>query len=128
MNKIKSLLLIFAVAAPLLLAPAAQAWSPFGTVDCTGQAAKSAVCQDRSATKDPVTGANGLLAKITNLIAILAGVASVIIIILAGLRFVQSGGNSEDVVGARRALIYAVVGLIVILLARALVLLILSRL
>jgi hypothetical protein len=130
MNKLKMLLVTLGMLAPMMFAPAASAagtWNPFGRVDCSS-ARESAICQERGTVKDPVTGPNGLLAKITNLIAILAGVAAVIIIILAGLRFVQSGGSSEDVAGARRALIYATVGLVVIVLARALIFLVLSKL
>ena len=66
--------------------------------------------------------------KVVNLVAVIAGAAAVIIIILAGLRYIQSGGNSEDVTGARRAIIYAVVGLIFIVLARSLIALVLKGL
>jgi hypothetical protein len=41
---------------------------------------------------------------------------------------VTSGGSTEDIAGARRALIYAVVGLIVIALARVIIGLILGML
>lgn len=104
----------------------ALAWSPFGGVDCGGNRTNSAVCSDAKGKDDPISGANGLILKITNIVAVIAGVAAVVIIILAGLRFIQSGGSSEDIAGARRSIIYASVGLVVIVLARALIGLILS--
>lgn len=111
------------------LVPTAQAaaWNPFGDIDCSGKAAQSAVCQDKNKTEDPVTGRNGLIMKIVNIIAYATGVIAIIIIILAGLRFVTAGGGTEDVSAARRTLIYSVVGLIVIVLARTIVAFVLSK-
>jgi hypothetical protein len=89
--------------------------------DCSGAAASSAVCEGQNNTTNPLTGTNGLLLKVANIVAVIAGAAAVIIIILAGLRYVQSSGNTEDIAGARRTIVYAIVGLVVIVLARVLV-------
>lgn len=114
------------VAAP---APASAAWNPFGGGICEGKAKSSAVCQDADANADdPLTGGNGIIMKIVNLIAVIAGMAAVILIVLAGLRMVTSGGGSEDIAGARRTIIYALVGLVVIIFARTLVAFVLSKL
>jgi hypothetical protein len=128
MKRLKAVLVsLCLLAAPVLITAPALAWSPFQSVDCKGAAASSAVCQDKSKKGNPLTGANGLFIKIANVIAIVAGVAAVIIIILAGLQMVTSGGSSEDIVNARRTLIYAVVGLIVIALARTIIGYVLGR-
>ena len=108
----------FLVAAP---AGVGQAYSIIPRSDCTGAAATSAVCEGRHNTTNPLTGSNGLFLKIANIIALLAGAAAVIIILLAGLRLVQSGGSAEDITGARRSIIYAAVGLVVIVIARLLI-------
>lgn len=114
---------------------AAAAWNPFGGVDCNAQGSgNSAVCKDSQAqassgnNNDPLTGSDGLIIKIANVVAAVAGIAAVIIIILAGMRMVTSGGSSEDITGGRRTIIYALVGLVVIVLARAIVGLILGML
>jgi hypothetical protein len=127
---IKRLLLSLTLLMGLSLAASGSAvaasWNPFDDA-CQSGGDKSAVCQDSqkqasdSANGDPITGPNGLIIKIANVIAFVAGAAAVIIIILAGLRMVTSGGSSEDVAGARRALIYAAVGLAVISLSRIIV-------
>jgi hypothetical protein len=114
--------------APVMMAGNALAWSPFQGVDCSGAAAKSAVCTDKQSKSNPLTGKDGLLLKITNIIAVIAGIAAVIIIILSGLRMVTSGGSSEDVAGARRSIIYALIGLVVIVVARTLIGYVLGRL
>ena len=117
-------LLVLALSVPLLITGnAAAAWNPFdnGKIDCASatHTANSAICKDSQNPGDnPLTGTNGIILNIANLIAIIAGVAAVIIIILGGLRLIQSGGNPENVAGARRAIIYALVGIIVIVLAR----------
>lgn len=106
----------------LILTPlsvsAAGVWNPFGGADCTGSSMGSAACEDFNSTRGDVAGSDGLIMKIVNFVSLIAGIAAVVIIILAGLRMVQSGGNAEDTAGARRALIYAAVGLIVIALSR----------
>lgn len=106
---------------------AASKWQPFGGVDCS-QAGSSAVCQDGKNTDNPLTGGSGLLAKIANIIAVVAGMAAVIIIVLGGLRLITSGGRSENVAGARRSIIYAAVGLVIIVISRLIIGIILNAL
>ena len=100
---------------------AADVWRPFGGVDCSDRGKNSSVCKEGGNTEDPISGADGLIMNVANFISVIAGIAAVIIIVLAGLRFVQAGGKSEDIAAARRMLIYALVGLVVIILARTLV-------
>jgi hypothetical protein len=121
-----ALLTLAAVAVP---APA-YAWSPFGDACPSGGAGSgSTVCgTEGSNTDNTIAGSNGLIMKIVNVIALVGGIAAVIIIIIAGLRFVTSGGSSDAVAGARRALIYSVVGLVILVLARTLVAFILGKL
>jgi hypothetical protein len=129
MRRLRHLVATLAIlVAPIVVASPALARSPFAGIDCSGAAAQSAVCEDRNKTKDPLTGNDGLLVKIANIIAIIAGVAAVIIIVLAGLRFITSGGSSEDVAGARRTIIYAAIGLVVIVIGRTLIVFVLSKL
>lgn len=109
----------------------ALAWDPFGAAGCDGSGANSTVCTDAKqqvGKSNPLTGSDGLILKVANIIAVIAGLAAVIIIILAGLRFIQSGGNAEDVAGARRSILYASVGLVVIVVARTILGLILNAL
>jgi hypothetical protein len=120
-----SLVVIFTAALPV------AAWDPFGGAGCDAAGANSTVCTDAKqqvGKSNPLTGSNGLILKVANIVAAIAGVAAVIIIVLAGLRLVQSGGSSEDVAGARRTIIYALVGLVVIVISRTILGLILNAL
>ena len=56
------------------------------------------------------------------------GAAAVIVIILAGLRYVTARGNPQDAAGAKQAIIYAMVGLGVALSAEAIVTFVLTGL
>ncbi len=51
----------------------------------------------------------------------LAGVTAVFFIIFAGIKFLTSGGDPKQVEGARKTLTYAILGLILILLAGAII-------
>lgn len=73
-------------------------------------------------------GPDGTLTKVADLIATVVGVAAVIVIIVGGIRYSLSSGDSQNVNGAKNAIMYAVIGLIVALLAKAVVLFVLSKL
>lgn len=95
---------------------------------CQGAAASSAVCQDSKKPTNNLTGSNGIILKVADLLAIVAGAAAVIMIIINGLKMVTSNGNSEGFASARRGILYALVGLVVIALSRAIVGLVLTKL
>jgi len=64
-------------------------------------------------------GAGGVITTITNMLLFIVGGLSVIMIIIGGLRYVTSGGNSTSVTGAKNTIMYAIVGLVVSFLAFA---------
>lgn len=58
---------------------------------------------------------------ITDVLLFIVGAIAVIMIVVGGLRYVLSGGDSNAVSSAKNTILYAVVGLIVALLAYAIV-------
>jgi hypothetical protein len=64
-------------------------------------------------------GQSGMFEKITNVLLYLIGAISVIMIIVGGLRYVLSGGNSANITAAKNTILYAIVGVIVAILAYA---------
>jgi hypothetical protein len=104
---------------------------PFDEVCKTTSTA--AVCQDAKNTQDnkasnPIYGKGSILARVTTLVALGVGIASVIMIIIGGIKFQISGGDSAGVTSARNTVFYAVIGLIVAAVAQSIVLFILNRL
>jgi Type IV secretion system pilin len=105
--------------------PVAAATNPFKGVECSGAAANSPVCHASNA--DPLTGSNGVIVKATHLVAIAAGFAAVVIIVISGINFITSGGDTSKVAGARNTLINACIGLAIIVLADAIITFIVSK-
>lgn len=66
-------------------------------------------------------GQTGIFRTITNVLLFVLGAVSVIMIIIGGLRYVISGGNSTAVTAAKNTILYAIVGVIVALLAYAII-------
>ncbi len=95
--------------------------------DCSGSGSESAVCKDQT-TKNPLVGPDGILLKAAEFISILAGIAAVIMIIIAGLQFVTSSGDPAKTQSAKNMIIYALIGLVVIALAGSAISFVLSRL
>ncbi len=66
-------------------------------------------------------GNQGIITTIINTMLFIVGLLAVIMIIYAGIRFVTAHGDEKQVTGARQTIIYSVVGLIVAIVAYALV-------
>lgn len=66
-------------------------------------------------------GQTGTFRTITNVLLYLIGAISVIMLIIGGLRYVVSGGDSTAVQNAKNTILYAIVGIIVAILAYAIV-------
>ena len=118
-----SVALMGGIAAPVL------AKDPFGGVSCSGSAASSALCSGKSNSgTNPLTGTNGLIHKVTLIIALLTGTVAVIIIIVGGFMYITSGGDPQKVGNAKNTILYAVVGLIIIVAAQTIITFVLSKL
>ena len=64
---------------------------------------------------------NVRIKEIVNVLLFILGIISVIVIVIGGIRYTTSGGDSSQVTGAKNTVLYAVVGLIVAILAYAIV-------
>ena len=66
-------------------------------------------------------GNTGVFTNITNTALAIVGIVSVIMLIWGGLRYVVSGGDSKKVTDAKNTILYAIIGLIIAVLAYAIV-------
>ncbi len=66
-------------------------------------------------------GQGGIFRTITNVMLFLIGAISVIMLIIGGIRYVVSGGDSSAVTAAKNTILYAIVGVVVAILAYAVV-------
>lgn len=59
------------------------------------------------------TSGTGMLFRIINAILVVFGAAAVLIIAIAGLRYVLSRGNPQEISKAKNTILYALVGLVI---------------
>ncbi len=89
----------------------------------------SATCKSRgTGTENPLTGKDGLLYKISTIVAGVAGVVAVIMILFSGFQMITSSGDAQKAAGAKRNLTGAIIGLIIIALAQTVILFVVGRL
>lgn len=84
----------------------------------------SKTCSD---TKGSESHFQGILADAINVFSIVVGVIAVLMIIFGGFRYITSGGNQENVKTAKNAIIYAIIGLIIVALAQIIVKFVLNQ-
>ncbi|MFZ1410181.1 MAG: pilin [Micropruina sp.] len=116
MNKIK-LFVIAAVATlslGLFVAPAANA-ACSTPKECISSGANSA--SGSGAQTDPAV----LIKTVVNVLLYILGAIAVIMIIIGGIKYTTSNGDSSKVTSAKNTIMYAVVGLVVALFAYGIV-------
>lgn len=95
---------------------------------------KAQVCEGLAAggsnTCDPDKanrGVSSILRTALNLISLAVGIIAVIMIIVGGLKYITSQGDSNSINSAKDTLLYAVAGLVIVLLAQVIVQFVLGR-
>lgn len=63
----------------------------------------------------------GIFTKIVNIMLFIVGAVAVIMLIVGGIRYVTSGGAQDKVTAAKNTIMYAIVGIVVAILAFAVV-------
>lgn len=117
-NALRGLLLVPVMALGVSLAVPSVAPAYAGTDLGIDEGANAAQGDDQSAD---LFGNDGVFRTITNVLLFLIGAVSVIMLIIGGIRYTISGGDSAAVTAAKNTILYAIVGIIVALLAYAIV-------
>lgn len=89
--------------------------SAIDLIDCSGANADSTVCKNKD------DNAGKMVGNIVNTLLYVLGAVAVIVIIIAAFMYVTSGGDSNRTKVAKDTILYAVIGLIVALMAFAIV-------
>ena len=66
-------------------------------------------------------GDASIFTTVVNVLLFIVGALSVIMLIIGGIRYTVSGGNSSNVTAAKNTILYAIVGLVIAFLAFAVV-------
>lgn len=116
MKKIAIFAAIFAILGLAVAATEpAQAINVFPT--CSGDTG-STVC---SATTDKLFGPGSVWNRILTTFTYIIGAISVLMIIIGGIRYVTSNGDQNQITSAKNTILYAVIGLVVSIMAYAIV-------
>lgn len=73
-------------------------------------------------------GETGVFRQITNVILYIVGIIAVIMLIIGGIKYVVSGGDSKKVTDAKNTVLYAIIGLIICFFSFAIVNFVISSL
>lgn len=85
---------------------------------CDGLELTGVSCGDSDTAK---TSFGTIIKNIINILSIVVGAVAVIMIIIGGFRYVISGGDSNGITGAKNTIMYAIVGLVIVLFAQIIV-------
>jgi len=108
--------LIVIATCAFVLVPASTAGA-VGALDGACENNDSALCQDEVKNKS----ADSLIKTVINALLFIVGAISILMIIIGGILYVVSQGDSGSVTKAKNTILYSVIGLIVALLAYAIV-------
>ncbi len=119
-KSLQSLLVVPALALGVsFVAPVFQAEPAYAQFDEGLQdGANSAQGKDQ---QEDLFGEEGVFKTITNVLLFVIGAISVIMLIIGGIRYVVSGGDAGAVTSAKNTILYAIVGIVVAILAYAMV-------
>lgn len=118
-NIIKAIvgILVVPVIAICGMAPATSA-AAATTYSSISESADAVKADDQA---DSLFGDGGIFIKITNTALFLVGAISVVMLIYGGIRYTVSGGESGAVTNAKNTILYAIVGIVISIVAYAVV-------
>lgn len=96
-----------------VLTPAAVGAESPGTIQEGAGSAKGDSQQER------LFGEEGVFRTVTNVLLFIIGAIAVIMLIIGGIRYVLSGGDQAQVTSAKNTILYAIIGIVVAILAFA---------
>lgn len=93
----------------------------------------NAVCQTLGAGSDCKESKNSVsinkvISAVVTTLSIVIGILAVIMIMVGGFRYVTSGGDSSKITSAKNTIVYAIVGLVIAIMAQAIVKFVLDKL
>ena len=93
---------------------------------CAGKAMALTVQEGAEAARadsmpTELIGPEGVFTRIANVVLYIVGAISVIMLVWGGVRYIISGGDSKKITDAKNTILYAIIGLIIAVLAFAIV-------
>lgn len=70
---------------------------------------------------------NDIVKLVINIFSVVVAVVAVIMIIIGGLKYIMSSGDSGNITGAKNTILYAIIGLVIVALAQFIVRFVLEK-
>lgn len=134
-KKIKKLMTVLAISGMVLLPAFSTLTVSAQTAECLDTGGGIEECLKTGAeTTDPDAAdepaaerIQRIIRTVINIFSLVVGVVSVIMIIIGGLKYITSGGDSGNLSGAKNTILYAIIGLVIVALAQVIVRFVLER-
>ena len=97
--------------------------SVYAANECDGTGKVTGIKEGKNCAKtaDQKGNLGNVIEDITNVLLFIIGAVAVIMIIVGGIKYVLSNGDSAQITSAKNTILYAVIGIVVALLAYAIV-------
>jgi len=120
LSKILVPILLLAIIFPTMTV---QAQGTFEKVDDKGNIKLPTFLKDFGSVKTPAGQRTfgGLVTQILTILLLVVGSLSVLFLILGGFRYVTASGNEEAAEGAKRMISHAILGLVIVIMAFAII-------
>jgi len=109
--------------AAIMVFAAIPAWAAAKDDICAGVAITGTGC-DTSSANNSINNTVGLA---INILSLIVGVVAVVMIIIGGLKYIMSSGDSTSINSAKNTILYAIIGLVIVALAQVIVKFVLKR-
>lgn len=117
----KKILFTFSLFAMLLM-PVANTRAADEIIDTSKCPAGSSICEDIGTTSgtdnSELFGPDGRVTRVVNFITIIGGIIAVFIFIYSGVVLVTSSGDSKKISTAKNSILYAAIGIVLVLIAQ----------
>jgi len=125
LKKIKEICMtigVFSLLVAPVLATATVSADIAGDVTCGTNFSTATNCSAATATSnDNGQSVDKILTLVVNVFSVLVGFIAVVMIIVGGVKYITSGGDSGNISGAKNTIIFALVGLVIVALAQVIV-------
>ncbi len=130
MNRVKALILSVVAAFVMLVPVAAPVMAQVEPNDnlCAGVDLDADSDCNSIKTSGEAESVTDLANTIIDIFSLIVGIVSVIMIIIAGLRYITSGGEAQNVTNAKNTILYAIVGLVIVIFAQTIVKFVITKL
>jgi hypothetical protein len=122
-----STIVAFMMISPSVLAASAQE----DLTEVCQKNPSSSLCKGYKQGEEATPGDNAMLTlikRIINILSFVAGALAVFMVIFGGFKYITSAGESQKAASGRQTILYALIGIIVVVLARQLILFAVDRL